>query len=50
MFVVKVQNDSGHVKLKTKSTTPKITRTVIDNVPLAVYSIDKVLLPKELIN
>ncbi|KAJ6776025.1 FASCICLIN-LIKE ARABINOGALACTAN PROTEIN [Salix koriyanagi] len=43
-----VQNDAEDVTLKTRSTTAKIVGTLIDEQPLAIYSIDKVLLPKEL--
>ncbi|CAN0875111.1 Fasciclin-like arabinogalactan protein 1 [Linum grandiflorum] len=47
-FDFTVQNDGEQVTLKTKSTTARITGTLKDEQPLAVYSIDKVLLPKEL--
>nr|DAD20216.1 TPA_asm: hypothetical protein HUJ06_021679 [Nelumbo nucifera] len=43
-----VQNDGEDVTLKTKIVTAKITGTLLDEQPLAVYTIDKVLLPKEL--
>ena len=43
-----VQNDGEEVTLKTKLTTAKITDTLIDEQPLAVFAINKVLLPKEL--
>ncbi|KAJ8765006.1 hypothetical protein K2173_010478 [Erythroxylum novogranatense] len=43
-----VQNDGDQVTLKTKSTTARITGTLKDEQPLAIYTIDKVLLPKEL--
>ncbi|CAI0378795.1 unnamed protein product [Linum tenue] len=43
-----VQNDGEQVTLKTKSTTALVTGTLIDEQPLAVYTIDKVLLPREL--
>ncbi|CAN4102620.1 unnamed protein product [Withania somnifera] len=43
-----VQNDGEHVTLKTKIVTAKITETLVDELPLAVFSIDKVLLPIEL--
>ncbi|KAG8387127.1 hypothetical protein BUALT_Bualt03G0221000 [Buddleja alternifolia] len=43
-----VQNDGEDVKLKTKVVTATIEGTLIDDDPLAVYKIDKVLLPKEL--
>ncbi|KAL6975195.1 Fasciclin-like arabinogalactan protein 1 [Sarracenia purpurea var. burkii] len=47
-YDVTVQNDGEVVTLKTKLVTAKITGTLIDEQPLAIYSIDKVLLPKEL--
>ncbi|XP_054792934.1 fasciclin-like arabinogalactan protein 1 [Prosopis cineraria] len=43
-----VQNDGEEVTLKTKVTTAKITGTLIDEQPLAIYTINKVLLPPEL--
>ncbi|XP_058219045.1 fasciclin-like arabinogalactan protein 1 [Rhododendron vialii] len=43
-----VQNDGEVVTLKTKLVTAKITGTVIDEQPVAIFSIDKVLLPREL--
>ena len=43
-----VQNDGEEVTLKTKVVTTKITGTLIDEQPLAIYTIDKVLLPREL--
>ncbi|XP_028768231.1 fasciclin-like arabinogalactan protein 1 [Neltuma alba] len=43
-----VQNDGEQVTLKTKVTTAKITGTLIDEQPLAMYTINKVLLPPEL--
>ncbi|PKI50490.1 hypothetical protein CRG98_029095 [Punica granatum] len=43
-----VQNEGEEVTLKTKVNTVKITGTLLDEQPLAVYSTDKVLLPKEL--
>ncbi|KAI3990434.1 hypothetical protein MKX01_021369 [Papaver californicum] len=43
-----VQNDGEAVTLKTKTVTAKITGKLIDEMPLAVYTINKVLLPKEL--
>ena len=36
------------VTLKTKVMTAKITGTLIDEQPIVIYTIDKVLLPKEL--
>ncbi|KDP39270.1 hypothetical protein JCGZ_01027 [Jatropha curcas] len=47
-FDFTVQNDGEEVTLKTKSTTAKIVGTLIDEQPLAIYTINKVLLPKEL--
>ncbi|CAK7324502.1 unnamed protein product [Dovyalis caffra] len=47
-FDFTVQNDGEDVTLKTRSTTAKIVGTLIDEQPLAIYTIDKVLLPKEL--
>ncbi|KAI4306219.1 hypothetical protein L6164_029512 [Bauhinia variegata] len=43
-----VQNDGEQVTLKTKVTTARITGTLIDEQPLAIFTIDKVLLPTEL--
>ncbi|KAL0916483.1 hypothetical protein M5K25_014003 [Dendrobium thyrsiflorum] len=43
-----VQNDGEVVTLKTKVDTAKITGTLIDEDPLAVYTIDVVLKPREL--
>ncbi|KAL4555356.1 hypothetical protein LXL04_037974 [Taraxacum kok-saghyz] len=43
-----VKNDGEDVKLKTKVVTAEITGTVIDDEPVAIYKIDKVLLPREL--
>lgn len=43
-----VQNDGEQVTLKTRVNTVKITGTLLDEQPLAIYSIDKVLMPKEL--
>ncbi|KAF8414265.1 hypothetical protein HHK36_002265 [Tetracentron sinense] len=43
-----VQNDGEEVTLKTKIVTAKITGTILDEQPLAVYTINKVLLPMEL--
>jgi len=47
-FDFTVQNDGEDVTLKTKIVTAKITGTLIDEQPLALHSVDKVLLPKEL--
>ncbi|XP_009802278.1 fasciclin-like arabinogalactan protein 1 [Nicotiana sylvestris] len=43
-----VQNNGEDVTLKTKVVTAKITGTLVDEQPLAIFSLDKVLLPKEL--
>ncbi|KAL3007154.1 hypothetical protein AAZX31_08G318600 [Glycine max] len=47
-FDFTVQNDGEDVTLKTKLTTAKITDTLIDEQPLAIFAINKVLQPKEL--
>ncbi|ESW18637.1 hypothetical protein PHAVU_006G057400 [Phaseolus vulgaris] len=47
-FDFTVQNDGEDVTLNTRLTTAKITDTIIDQQPLAVFAINKVLLPKEL--
>ncbi|PIN20386.1 hypothetical protein CDL12_06934 [Handroanthus impetiginosus] len=47
-FDFTVQNDGEDVKLETKVVTATIEGTLIDEDPLAVYKIDKVLLPREL--
>ncbi|KAJ4835095.1 Fasciclin-like arabinogalactan protein 1 [Turnera subulata] len=47
-FDFEVQNDGEEVTLKTRSVTAKITGTLIDEQPVAIYTLDKVLLPKEL--
>lgn len=47
-FDFTVQNDGQDVTLKTKSTTAKIIGTLLDEDPVAVYTINKVLIPKEL--
>ncbi|PSS06027.1 Fasciclin-like arabinogalactan protein [Actinidia chinensis var. chinensis] len=47
-FDFTVQNDGEEVTLKTKLVTAKITGTLMDEQPVAIYTIDKVLLPKEL--
>ncbi|PRQ33072.1 putative fasciclin-like arabinogalactan protein [Rosa chinensis] len=43
-----VQNDGQAVTLKNKLVTAKIIGTLIDEQPLAIYTINKVLTPKEL--
>ncbi|PIN10247.1 hypothetical protein CDL12_17168 [Handroanthus impetiginosus] len=43
-----VQNDGTDVTIMTKVVTAKIINTVIDEQPLAIYELDKVLMPKEL--
>ncbi|KAG9141258.1 hypothetical protein Leryth_001735 [Lithospermum erythrorhizon] len=43
-----VQNDDEDIQLKTKVVTSTITGTLIDEEPLAVFKVDKVLLPREL--
>ncbi|XP_057982204.1 fasciclin-like arabinogalactan protein 1 [Malania oleifera] len=43
-----VQNDGQDVTLRTKIVTAKLTGTLLDDQPLAIYTVDKVLLPKEL--
>ncbi|XP_076894484.1 fasciclin-like arabinogalactan protein 2 [Bidens hawaiensis] len=43
-----VQNDGNDVKLKTKVVTATIDGTVVDAEPIAIYTVDKVLLPREL--
>ncbi|KAH6796042.1 hypothetical protein C2S51_037028 [Perilla frutescens var. frutescens] len=47
-FDFTVQNDGDDVKLETKVVTATIKGTLIDEDPLAVYKIDRVLLPTEL--
>lgn len=43
-----VQNDGEQVTIKTSIVTAKIVGTLIDQQPLIIFTIDKVLLPKEL--
>ncbi|KAI3820461.1 hypothetical protein L1987_08008 [Smallanthus sonchifolius] len=43
-----VQNDGQDVTIKTSIVTAKIVGTLIDQQPLVIFTIDKVLLPKEL--
>ncbi|KAL9230013.1 hypothetical protein vseg_005414 [Gypsophila vaccaria] len=47
-FAFTVQNDGEDITLKTKLSVAKIMATLIDEQPLAIYTIDKVLLPKEI--
>ncbi|XP_010252769.1 PREDICTED: fasciclin-like arabinogalactan protein 1 [Nelumbo nucifera] len=44
-----IQNDGELVTLETKIVTAKITGTLLDKQPVAIYTIDKVLVPKELV-
>ncbi|KAL8046281.1 hypothetical protein ABFX02_08G167400 [Erythranthe guttata] len=43
-----VQNDGTGVTIKTKIVTAKIVKTLVDVNPLAIYQLDKVLMPPEL--
>ncbi|KAD4386348.1 hypothetical protein E3N88_26517 [Mikania micrantha] len=43
-----VQNDGNDVTIKTSIVTAKIVGTLIDQQPLVIFTINKVLLPKEL--
>ncbi|KAL8131747.1 fasciclin-like arabinogalactan protein 1 [Apium graveolens] len=47
-FDITVQNDGEQVTLKTKLVTARITGTLFDEQPLSIYTINNVLLPKEL--
>ncbi|XP_040986740.1 fasciclin-like arabinogalactan protein 1 [Juglans microcarpa x Juglans regia] len=47
-FDFTVQNDGEEVTLKTKIVTARITGTLLDEQPVSIYTIDKVLMPKEL--
>ncbi|CAN2060820.1 unnamed protein product [Malus fusca] len=47
-FDFTIQNDGQQVTLRTKLVTARITGTLIDEQPVAIYTIDKVLQPKEL--
>ncbi|XP_068638686.1 fasciclin-like arabinogalactan protein 1 [Aristolochia californica] len=47
-FDFTVQNEGEEVTLKTKINTAKITGTVVDDEPLVAYTLDTVLLPREL--
>nr|XP_043628767.1 fasciclin-like arabinogalactan protein 2 [Erigeron canadensis] len=43
-----IQNDGNDVTLKTKVVTATISGTVVDEEPIAIYTIDKVLQPREI--
>ncbi|XP_052178973.1 fasciclin-like arabinogalactan protein 2 [Diospyros lotus] len=47
-FDFTVQVDGEDVALKTKVVTASVTGTLVDEEPLIIYKIDKVLLPREL--
>ncbi|XP_077237593.1 fasciclin-like arabinogalactan protein 2 [Tasmannia lanceolata] len=47
-FDFTVQNEGEEVTLKTKVVTAKITGTLLDEQPLAIYTVDTVLQPTEL--
>ncbi|GAV68815.1 Fasciclin domain-containing protein, partial [Cephalotus follicularis] len=47
-FDFTVQNDGEEVTLKTKVNTVKIIGTLLDEQPVAIFTVDKVLLPNEL--
>ncbi|KAK6229865.1 FAS1 domain - like 9 [Theobroma cacao] len=47
-FDFTVQNEGEEVTLKTKVNNVKITGTLLDEQPVAIYTIDKVLMPSEL--
>ncbi|KAL0306255.1 UNVERIFIED_CONTAM: Fasciclin-like arabinogalactan protein 1 [Sesamum radiatum] len=47
-FDFTVQNDGTDVTIITKIVTAKITNTLVDEQPLAIYELNKVLMPKEL--
>lgn len=47
-FDFDVQNDGTDVTIKTKIVTAKIVNTLVDEQPLAIYEVDKVLKPAEL--
>ncbi|CAM8891383.1 unnamed protein product [Rhodiola kirilowii] len=49
-FDLTVQNDGNAVTIDTKRVVAKITGTLIDEQPVSIFTIDKVLLPKELFN
>ncbi|KAL2245221.1 fasciclin-like arabinogalactan protein 1 isoform X3 [Sesamum indicum] len=47
-FDFTVQNDGTDVTIITKIVTAKIMNTLVDEQPLAIYELNKVLMPKEL--
>lgn len=47
-FDFDVQNDGTDVTIVTKIVTAKILNTLVDEQPLAIYELSKVLMPKEL--
>ncbi|KAL8469706.1 hypothetical protein ACS0TY_032519 [Phlomoides rotata] len=47
-FDFDVQNDGTDVTIVTKIVTAKILNTLVDEQPLAIYELNKVLMPKEL--
>lgn len=47
-FDFTVQNDGTDVTIMTKVVTATITHTLVDEQPVAIYEVDKVLMPKEL--
>uniref|UniRef100_A0A7N0RC55 FAS1 domain-containing protein n=1 Tax=Kalanchoe fedtschenkoi TaxID=63787 RepID=A0A7N0RC55_KALFE len=49
-FDFTVQNDGNIVTIDTKRVVAKITGTLYDEQPVAIFTLDKVLLPRELFN
>ncbi|XP_075522998.1 fasciclin-like arabinogalactan protein 1 [Primulina tabacum] len=47
-FFFTVQNDGTDVTIKTKLVTATIVNTLVDNPPLAIFEVNKVLVPPEL--
>lgn len=47
-FFFTVQNDGTEVTIITKLVTARIVNTLVDNQPLAIFQVNKVLLPPEL--
>ncbi|KAL1556179.1 Fasciclin-like arabinogalactan protein 1 [Salvia divinorum] len=47
-FSFDVKNDGSDVTIATKIVTAKIVNTLVDEQPLAIYQVDKVLKPEEL--